>query len=220
MHNDIFSKFFMCVKFYQVQRKDKNILIFFKQWIKRAGNCCKSKIHSIEFWDLDIIDLTDRDKKLSEHKSSSRKITSTLASPKDTVLSNCLSYRHTFPWLFPILLSALLKAPICSHISTVHRLNILLFRLRHQLSKILCPSMQLLDFYQNTRKSLVPCQHPDTLRVRNTRELRELQQSIAFYSFWFVPGMLNDYRDHYFQRTKRPIEWKMLQRIWPLSLNK
>ena len=38
MLQDFLSKFFMCVKFCQIQWKYKNILIFFKRGIKTIGN--------------------------------------------------------------------------------------------------------------------------------------------------------------------------------------
>ena len=38
MFEDFLSKFFMCVKFCQIQWKYKNILIFFKRGIKTIGN--------------------------------------------------------------------------------------------------------------------------------------------------------------------------------------
>ena len=38
MLEDFLSKFFMCVKFCQIQWKYKNILIFFKRGIKTIGN--------------------------------------------------------------------------------------------------------------------------------------------------------------------------------------
>ena len=38
MLEDFLSKFFMCVKFCQIQWKYKNILIFFERGIKTIGN--------------------------------------------------------------------------------------------------------------------------------------------------------------------------------------
>ena len=42
MLQDFLSKFFMCVKFCQIQWKYKNILIFFERGIKTIGNGWKS----------------------------------------------------------------------------------------------------------------------------------------------------------------------------------
>ncbi len=43
MLEDILGQFFMCVKFLQVQRKDKNILIFIKRGVETCGNCWLNK---------------------------------------------------------------------------------------------------------------------------------------------------------------------------------
>ena len=70
-----------------------------------------------------------------------------------------LSYLHTFLWLVLILSSSLRKAPIYSHISPVHKLNIRQYRLKLLWSKQLSRAMQQRDFYQAPRKSSAKNRH-------------------------------------------------------------